>query len=369
MIEVIINNGIKCINHGNPNSTLKIFDNTFKRIFLLEHDFDKEIEINHTYFMDLIFTVRDKDTNEEKNYTLPELDVITIECHSAALGDQIAWIPVCDEFRKKYNIKDLTVACKYPELFEPFYPEIKFIRQYFEGEEITDNKLIKTRFKYLLGWSRLGFKNDKGQFISPIDSRVIPLQHQAMYQLGLVSYDSIPKEVKPNFKSNIEEPIIKGDYVVITTTGTSKFKLWMRPKGYEDIIAYFRSKGLKVIDVGVMSDHFEGTEDYTGKLEWNKLMNILQHAKLFFCASNGVQWLAWAVGCPVVTVSNITEEGTEFDHYKVTNKEVCHGCWNDPEFVFDNEDIWYCPRKKDFECTKEITPEMVIKKIEENELI
>ena len=75
-------------------------------------------------------------------------------------------------------------------------------------------------------------------------------------------------------------------------------------------------------------------------------------------------------------ISNFTEDWYEFDlstpNYKrVTNKEVCHGCWNrvGMDFDFVHEDWYWCPRHKgterQFECHTAITPEMVYKEIKE----
>lgn len=364
MINVVINSGIEVQNKGNKNSVITIYDKTYNKGLLKEAPFIDKVNLPHTYYMDLYFLIDDKEKETRKVYSLPKLENVHIQVHSTALGDQIAWIPICEEFRKKHDCK-VIVSCKFPELFQPFYPDLEFKRQWFEGETITKSEVIKSQYTYVLGYSVSGWMNEgDDKLMSPIDCRRVPLQDLACYQLGIE-----PQEVKPSFKSNIKEPIIKDKYVAITTTGTAQFKIWNNPDGWQEMINYFISKGYRVIDLGDNSDHLDGAEDYTGKLEWNKLMNILQHAELFICASNGLQWLAWACGTQVVTLSNITEDGTEFDHIKVTNTDVCHGCWNDPEFVYDNNDVKYCPRNKDFECTKSITSQMVIDKIEENELL
>jgi hypothetical protein len=46
---------------------------------------------------------------------------------------------------------------------------------------------------------------------------------------------------------------------------------------------------------------------------------------------------------------------------------VCHGCWNSEKYVFDADDLDYCPehRNDDFQfiCQRAITPVMVYEKI------
>ncbi len=66
-------------------------------------------------------------------------------------------------------------------------------------------------------------------------------------------------------------------------------------------------------------------------------------------------------------IANFSKEGHEFvsNCIRVTNKDVCNGCWNDPELKFDKSDWDWCPRHKNtprqFECHRGILAEDVIK--------
>ena len=73
-------------------------------------------------------------------------------------------------------------------------------------------------------------------------------------------------------------------------------------------------------------------------------------------------------------ISNFTEDWNEFDlslddYIRITNKSVCHGCWNkvNIDHSFDKNDWYWCPLHKNterqFECHKSITPEIVLEKI------
>ncbi len=63
-------------------------------------------------------------------------------------------------------------------------------------------------------------------------------------------------------------------------------------------------------------------------------------------------------------ISNFSKEDHEFSCIRITNTNVCHGCWNDPAFKFDKGDWDWCPvnkgTDKQFECQKSITGKMVI---------
>ena len=87
-----------------------------------------------------------------------------------------------------------------------------------------------------------------------------------------------------------------------------------------------------------------------------------------------MSWVAHAMGKPVAMISNFTEDWNEFDlltpdYIRITNKNVCHGCWNlvNKEFKFDTDDWYWCPKhqntNRQFECHTSITSEQVFNEI------
>ena len=92
---------------------------------------------------------------------------------------------------------------------------------------------------------------------------------------------------------------------------------------------------------------------------------MLYHAEFFIGLSSGLAWVADAVDCPVVMIAGFTQDWHEFyTPYRVANRFVCNGCFNDIRvfYLFDN-----CPYHKDtpraLECQKKISPLMVINAI------
>jgi hypothetical protein len=64
-------------------------------------------------------------------------------------------------------------------------------------------------------------------------------------------------------------------------------------------------------------------------------------------------------------ISGFSEPWCEYiNPFRIYSPNGCGGCFNDTSVKFDRGWDW-CGRKKDFICTKEITPEMVIEKIED----
>jgi autotransporter strand-loop-strand O-heptosyltransferase len=96
-------------------------------------------------------------------------------------------------------------------------------------------------------------------------------------------------------------------------------------------------------------------------------MTTIYNSRFFIGLSSGLSWLAWALDTPVIMIANFTDENHEFKCHRVTNTNVCHGCWNDPQYTFDKGDWDWCPVHKgtdrQFECHTSITPDMVIEQI------
>lgn len=361
MISVSLNKHIEVTNTSGKKLELGIVDRSTSKIIYA--DIDLEVAtMNVSYFVDLMFLVKDKATGAETLMEAPKLKTVVIEIHSKALGDQIAWVPIIDLFRIKHNCK-VIVRCYNEMLFKQQYKNIIFKHQYFTGDVIPkDDSVFKASAVYVLGYSVSGTKHPvDGSTMSPVDCRTVGLQQVGCHQLGMPL-----DEVRPSFTSIRKKQIIKGKYVVITTCGTAKLKLWNNPKGFVGLVKYFKSKGYQVVDVGDSSDHIEGTISKNGILAWNELINILQHADLFVSGSNGLQWLAFASmdSNKIVSIGGILEEWGIFKHHQVRNQSVCGGCWNSTEHIFENDNFNYCPRNENFICSSSITPEMVINEIE-----
>lgn len=354
MIKIDINKNVTLTPEPNKKLSLAVIDKATKEMIHIEEEFNKPIDLNFSYYLDMLFVVADSETKELSNFDMPEFKTVVIEGHTKALGDQIAFISMVDLFQKKHKCK-VIYRCYFDDLFRPFYPNLDIRHQYFVGDSVTKPETVKAEAVYIIGYAVNGFTNDEGIKISPVDCRKIPLQQSAALQLGLDT-----REVQPDFRSKLKKRLIKGKYVVICTMGTAKFKVWNNKKGFPAIVKHFKAKGYKVIDIGGTTDSLEGTISMNGKLAWKDLINILQHSELFMSGSNGLAWMAWACHTKVVTISSMSTKWTEFDHYKISNNDVCNSCWNDTSLVFDNKDYNYCPRNNDYICSSSITPEMVI---------
>ena len=102
----------------------------------------------------------------------------------------------------------------------------------------------------------------------------------------------------------------------------------------------------------------------TGDFPLQERITDIHNCEFFIGLGSGLSWLAWALNKPVVLISGFSNPISEFQTpYRVFNEKVCNSCWNDLDENFDASNWLWCPRGKKFECSSQITPEMVIEKI------
>lgn len=269
---------------------------------------------------------------------------------SRALGDTVAWIPYADEFRKKHNCH-VTVTTFWNELFEKQYPELEFLP--------PGVPLDKFYAYYLIGCNDNDYTKNKNHW------RTVPLQQVATDFLGLEYNEIVPKILTPS--NDAYERVTNKKYVAISQASTLKAKFWNNPKGWETVINYIKSRGYEVVLLQKEDSHLTNVIKKTG-IDIKETLFHLNNAEFFIGLGSGISWLAWALGKPVIMISGFSQSYSEFyTPHRVINTKVCHGCYNDIKHEFNRGDWNWCVHNKNFICTTSITPEMVIKHI--NQLI
>lgn len=296
----------------------------------------------------------DNDYNVEYNFN-PENKKFLIGFESKSLGDTIAWIPYVDKFQKDNNCE--VVCCTFHNnLFRKQYTNIRFVEP---GKVVHD----------LYGLYRIGlFRNDNNiidLMKNPSDPKSYPLLKIASDILGL---DYV--EICPNL------PLLakaKKKMVSIAIHSTAQCKYWNNPTGWQDVVTYLKSKGYEVKLLSNEVDGYMGNKTPKGvtRLRDSKMGEViktLEESELFIGLSSGLSWLSWGVKTPTIIISGFTDDNLEPKNgvHRIINKEVCNGCWS--KFDFDPGDWNWCPEHKgtdrQFECSKEISSEDVIKVID-----
>ena len=291
------------------------------------------------------------------------MKTVLIEILSYSLGDTIACVPYVSEYQKKHNSNVVfKLNEKFKFLFDNSYKNITFIGN--DDNVIYDEKI---KLDYVF------FKSVQSGYAE---------------QLGFEN----PKYIRPIIKIPESNRTIKNKYVALGVHSTSQIKYWNHPNGVKSQIEtpYWNELCTMLRNLGYTPVTVERDELFGSSPNWNGVpsksnkkigqsliesLNIINHCEFYIGLSSGMSWVAHALGKKVVMISNFTEDWNEFDlslpdYIRITNKSVCHGCWNkvDIDYKFIPDDWYWCPKHKgterQFECHKSITPQMVIDQIQ-----
>jgi len=272
--------------------------------------------------------------------------IIKIELTTSSLGDTVASISQVDKYQKLTNhTVHFIINAKYVDLFKPVYPNINFD----EPVRYDELKVLHVNLDQ-------------------------PLEKYASDLLGLPFEETCAKVA-----TVIKDRPIKEKYFTISIQSTHQGRYWNAKKGWNILLNLLKQRyGLTAVCVDMYNSYGakdcyntipSGAIDKTGisLLESTHYMN---HAEFHIGTSNGLSWLAHAVGKKVVLITNVTKKWCEFttNVVRIDNESVCHGCLN--EKPFDKYDWNWCPNHKNtkrmFECTISISPHDVFDKIKNN---
>jgi len=314
-------------------------------------------QANFAYFIDWNIQIRDKQTNSlvsDFNLDLKNKTVKIVN-ESPSLGDGVAWVACIDLFQKKHNcIVDYYTPNK--DLFEIEYPNINF----YNYNHINDENYYASY--------KIGCFDPNDNSISPADYRTQNLQQIASNILGL-DYE----EVKTKIHIKDKDRKLQEKYVCISTASTSGCKHWQHIDGWQKVVDHLNDNGYKVVVIqkealnymdlqGLKNVIHPQTQSIHEAISW------IYNCEFFVGLSSGNSWLAWALDKKILLISGFTKSFNEFfTPYRVINESVCNGCWNDVKYKFNAGDWNWCPKykntKNQFECTTEISFEMVKEKL------
>ena len=324
--------------------------------------FETTIRNNHwassniRYFIDWRIRIwRGTDLFHEEDYNASGKRVY-IALDSKALGDTLAWFPYVEEFGKKHNCKMVTSTFHNDMLIQQ-YPDIEFINP----GDIAENLYAM----YGLGL----FYNEDGSINiqkNPTDPKTVTMQKMATDILGLDF-----KEVKPRLP---KRDVKKDDKLItIAIHGTAQSKYWNNQTGWQEVVDWLKDRGYRVRLLSKEQSGYMGNFEPKGieKHPWGPIelvMDEMAKSKAFIGIGSGLSWLSWGLGTKTVLISGFSYDWAEMeDCVRISApKDMCSGCFN--RLKLDAGDWNWCPDHKgtirQFECTKSITGEMVIKELE-----
>ena len=308
---------------------------------------------NYKYFVNWTIEINDDKGNEifKYDFNLKNKRVKIIN-QSPSLGDCIAWTPYIIEFQKTHQC-----------IVDFYTPYSQILSNSNENVNILEYSKKNNSTDYYASYNLGYYYEDLNK--SYKDARTQNLQEIAANILGL-RY----KEIIPEIKVNNKDRNIAEKYVCISTSSTSGCKHWQRKNGWQDVVDYLNNLGYKVVVIqkdplnymdlqGLNNVIHPKTNDIQEAITW------LTNCEFFIGIGSGISWLSWALNKKVILISGFSKSFAEFNTpYRIINNSVCNGCWNDINFKFDAGNWNWCPKNKNFECSKEISFEMVKEKID-----
>lgn len=210
--------------------------------------------------------------------------IIKIELTTSSLGDTVASIGQVDKYQKLTNhTVHFIINAKYVDLFKPVYPNINFD----EPVRYDELKVLHVNLDQ-------------------------PLEKYASDLLGLPFEETCAKVA-----TVIKDRPIKEKYFTISIQSTHQGRYWNAKKGWNILLNLLKQRyGLTAVCVDMYNSYgskdcyntiSSGAIDKTGisLLESTHYMN---HAEFHIGTSNGLSWLAHAVGKKVVLITNVTKK-------------------------------------------------------------
>jgi autotransporter strand-loop-strand O-heptosyltransferase len=283
---------------------------------------------------------------------------IYIALDSKALGDSLAWFPYFDEFGKTHNCK-IIASTFMNHMFETQYPHIEFV----QPGSMVENLYAM----YCIGLFH-NEDNSINYLRNPSDPKKVTMQKMCSDILGL-QY----KEVKPKIKKRIVKKDSNVKQITIGIHGTAQPKFWNNPKGWQDVVDWLNNRGYTVKLLSKEGDDYMGNKLPNGIVHHppgsiEGVMDEMLKSEAFIGIGSGLSWLSWSLDVPTVLISGFSYKWAEMgDCIRIgAPAGKCEGCFN--RLRLDAGDWNWCPDHKgterQFECTKSISSEVVIKELE-----
>ncbi|MFA5380047.1 MAG: hypothetical protein WC455_30075, partial [Dehalococcoidia bacterium] len=268
---------------------------------------------------------------------------VLISLGSKALGDTLAWIPYVEEFRKKHNCH-IICSTWWNTILD--YPEIEFAEPGSKVENIYAT--------YEVGCY------DEQPDKNPANWRTVPLQKVAADVLG-IDYEPIRCKLKRNKVAGLAH---QKPYICFSEFSTMQNKLWNNPGAWQKTIDYLVKEGYECVSISLEPSQLTNITKHNGQSIDDTILDIAG-ADFYVGLNHGPSWLAYSLDIPFVQITGVSEEWNDVPNpYRVAiNNQVCGvGCFNDPSLPISRDWLW-CPRGKNYACTREITPDLVIQTI------
>ena len=271
-----------------------IEDNQVKKIKEVECNGGSTAQVNYTQsYKNWYVTVHQNGQLISQDIFNPNKKIVFIKIDGRALGDNLAWFPYVEEFRKKH---DCILICStfFNDLFKEIYPEILFV--------LPNTNIDNVYAQYYIGSAK-----DDNEKYSPVNYEKKPLQSCAYEVLGLE-----PKEVRSNLETLVPKIEFNQKTICISEFASSDIKMWKEEDGWQKVVDFLVSLGYQVLAISKEKTNLKNVVDLTGDIPLIERCFVLRNSEFFIGTSSGLSWLSWSIGTHVFLISDVTPKEHEF---------------------------------------------------------
>lgn len=304
---------------------------------------------------------------ETHNVSLQEKNIaftIPYGIHYGGFGDTFSIMNCLRRFKEVNNCNIFISTGEMNDFFSSITDDFTFI-QIIKNDKHQNNNL------YLYG-DNTAINNIDYHFEVWVEHSDSVVRRTHYYQRWL-DFLGIPNEqpLKPTLKEipPISENIPK-PYICFSEFASMPSKMWHYENGWQELVDYFVDKGYTMVSISFENSSLSNIVDLSGD-EYSFLhrLSTLKDSEFYIGMDSGLSWMANFIDKHCCLIYGSSEEEFSFQDnvtkIGLSEDDYCRGCLEDVTVLRSWENMATCFYRKSFECTRLLTTEIVITKIEE----
>lgn len=196
--------------------------------------------------------------------------------------------------------------------------------------------------------------------------RSLPHSNKWLKALGITTEQSAKLTIKeiPSIEESIPKP-----YICFSEFASMVIKHWHYENGWQDVVNHFVDRGYTMVAISSEKTNLSNVYDLTGN-SYSILhrFGTIKDCEFYIGLDSGISWAANLLDKHCYIIHGATSEEFAFQdnatRIGLSSENYCRGCYDDNSIFWGATLFHTCFFRKDFECTRLLTSEVVINMIE-----
>ena len=284
--------------------------------------------------------------------------------HDGGYGDTFSIMNCLRRFKEVYNCNIFISTGEMNDFFSSITDDFTFIeilkndKDYIENLYLHESSVIVDIDYHFELW------------IEHADNQIRRIHYYQRWMdlLGIPNEEPLKPTLKelPPIGENIPKP-----YICFSEFASMPSKMWHYVNGWQELVDYFVGRGYAMVSISYENTNLSNVIDFSGSgYSFTHSLSILKDCEFYIGMDSGISWMANLIDKHCCLIYGSSEEEFSFQdnvtQIGLSSENYCRGCLEDTTILRNWHNMANCFYKKDFECTRLLTTEMVINKIEEN---